>query len=215
MIIMKNNLYYFVVGVKAYYEQMKWMRIDIAPTKEKLMIKEYDKGINIYHAPDINKAGFVLAAANRTLFTRKQYIMIDNRFLELDKDLQEGILAHELGHCHQRHLLNKSIIKETYKSFVFIGKMLVLSEEEKNLLIETSINNRDISIELEADAWAVKKVGQEAVKRVLLYLYSIAPSPEIKERYKAVTGKELPDVLSSTFKDLFKSANAVSLKDLE
>lgn len=107
-------------------------------------------GVNIYYNP---YSMLLLGYPDGIAFTinlGSPSIIVGRKFFGMSKDAQEFTIAHELGHLYYRHVAD----------FTYPAK-----RELKILKGEV------LSIELEADAYAVKKIGR---KRALNALYEIS-----------------------------------------
>lgn len=209
-----KNLYYAVVGLMAYYKQMKAKKVCIKPSKNNKVdvVTVGDKEVGIHHVPDINEMGIYFGSTMHNAFNRRDYILIDDNFYLLPEDTQKAIVMHEVGHIYNDHASYK--LRDIWRNCVFLGKLQKSSDEEKNLLLENSIHNRDYSDELKADAYAVEKCGQEAVLAMLLTFNAVLPpNPEISARYKAITGTEPPSALN--LKEIFSNAEVISIETLD
>ena len=206
-----QELKLFIKGLYSYSKQFKGL--DMKPTKKNCVgsIETNGKVLPIHYLPDMNKVGIAFGALSYNCFTGKAIIMVDDNFYTLDEAQRAAMLSHECGHYNLGHC--KRRIKDIWDNFVFLGKLQEASDDEKNLLVENTMKNRDYTQELEADAHAVSKCGQDAVVSMLEALYKATYNPEISHRYKYVTGETLSNPLADMLKNVFEQ-KAISVDEL-
>lgn len=103
-------------------------------------------GVNIYYNPySMLLLGYPYGIAF-TINLGSPSIIVGRKFLKMSKDAQEFTIAHELGHLYCRHIADF-----TYPI-------------ERQLKI---IKGEVLSIELEADTYAVKKIGRKRALNAL------------------------------------------------
>jgi hypothetical protein len=183
------NLIYAIVGLIAYYKQTKEQDVHIEATEENLVrvITVDDKELSVHCVPDIKKLGILYGALYN--FRNKAHIYVDDRFFEdLTSTQQAALLYHEVAHYKYGH--TKKTFKEIWNVLVTLGKM-VCSNKKRNLLVESTMLTRDYTSEFQADEFAAKYCGIDAVRSLLLVFSMTAPSPEISQRYRALTGENI------------------------
>jgi len=107
--------------------------------------------------------GFKFAVAVE-LTNGEQFIAVDDDFLKLSPETQEAIVYHEEAHLVLKH---RSSLRRRILASLF-GKVY--------------------ANEVEADAYAVSKVGKGRMIHALQELYSVYPNKEIKRRIKIIQG---------------------------
>ena len=214
-----TNLFYGIVGAIAYCKQAKAKGVKLKATPENFVKKVFvdDAELSIHYIPDINKMGIAFGGVIYNAITHKAFIVVDDYFHNLNEDMQEFIIGHELGHYTLGHYAEMGL-KHIWSQCVFLGKLQCANDKEKNLLLESTLYNRDYSKELEADKFAVNYSSEHAALSFLLMAHTIAPyNPEIISRYKAVTGV-MPDtepVKEMIDFGIFKDTKVVSVDTLE
>ena len=216
---MKNlyyGIYYGIVGLVCYAKQAKEQKAMINPSKDNLIdvITIDDKEISVHYMPSINKMGIVYGAMVHNAFTKKEYICVDDYYYTLPDDARYVVLYHELGHSILGHYANFGI-KEVWDQCVMLGKIALANDEEKNLLLESVVSQRDYSKETEADEYAIKHCGTQAVLAFLQTCYTLVPSIEIAERYKYIAGVEINANVFAALKSKLDNATTISIDTLE
>lgn len=175
-------------------------------------IKRNGKKIKIYHL-DLGSTPFRVAAAG-TKGLGDYYILVDNNYMSLPKEMQEVALLHEIG-----HIVNGDFDGALYKSIKMlesIGANCTTVQDAYNHYIQLLINLRDINQEYKADAYAVQSTDPGNVVGFLMYLSLSFMSEEIALRYKAVTGEELnrKSLIDEVFGDLIKGKKVIHIDEL-
>lgn len=206
-----RNLYYAVVGLKAYGKQFKENKVTIKPTKKNLLqvINVEGKKLSVHYVPDINKMGVAFGALYHNAITKKNCFLVDDYFIALTNDIQDAMLAHEIGHYVLNHHRDMGLIY-MFNHLVFLGKLQCSSGEEKNLLIASTLKNRDYSQELEADAFAIERCGKDAVVKMLQRMVDTVPCPESYARYEHITGERVKSPLEA----LIGNCKTMSIDDI-
>lgn len=190
-----KDLKYFIKGVLETSKQMKG--VNLKTTKKNLVctVEAGNKNLSVYHVPDINKLGLMFSAVTKSFIIKKPYIMVDDNFLECRAEVQEACLQHEVGHYVLGHLDRLTNPKVIYSQYVLIGKLSCASnDEERGLLMEGVLSNRDYSQEVEADEYALKSTTKAGVLSLLTVMYYVSPSPELEDRYTALAGDTYPSL---------------------
>lgn len=215
-----KNLYYAMVGAKAMAKQGKGLKLK--PNKDNLIevVTIDDAEISIHYVPDINKIGAIGAGLMHNVFKfcKKDFIAVDNYYMNMPSEIQEAMIAHELGHWQLGHLKNKGI-KTVWNNCVQTGIMLKGDMDEQEALLRYTLLNRDYTQELEADDYAVKKCGQHGVLAFLVAFNTLTKgtNDEIHQRYKHITGEKMPgadNVLDIIAKKISESPS-IRLEDLD
>jgi hypothetical protein len=214
-----KNLFYAGVGVIAYCKQAKVKDVKLKATPSNFVKKVFidDAELSIHYMPDINKMQIFGGGILHNALTKKDIFVVDDMFLTFDKDVQEYVIGHELGHYVLGHYAEMGL-KHLWKQFVFLGELQCASEEKRDLLLEATLFNRDYSKELEADKFAVEYSSKEAALKFLSMAHKMVPyNPEIIARYEAIAGylPETKAVIEMIDFGIFKDAKVISLDSLE
>lgn len=214
-----KNLYYGIVGIIAYNKQFREQKVDIKPTSDNYWSKvkiDDSRELSIHYIPDINKLG--IAFIGFLKFHKDMVIVVDDNYMAVPETLQEAMVAHEIGHYINNHL--NLGFKQQWENCVFLGKLACASDEEKNLLIEHTLNTRNYNDELVADEYAVARCGLEATLAVLRTFGTLLPQSiaEINARYRALTGMDIYTeivTLKDRLKTIWSDATVISIESLD
>lgn len=204
-----KNLYYGIVGLKQAIKQFKGINLKVTKANFIDIVTIEDTELSIHYVPDIKKIGLLCAGLYRNAITKHKCIMVDDIFMSMDKNIQDAVIAHELGHHKYGHIDNIGL-KDLWNNYVTIGTMLKGSDKERNALIENTLMLRDYSKEVEADSFAIQMCGKEATLNMLQALYKLTHAEELKLRYEVIAEEPLPH---SSFWD--KCTNIISIEELD
>ena len=213
------NLFYGIIGLAAYCKQAKQKGVKLKATPDNFVKKVFidDAELSIHHMPDINQMGIAFGGVIYNAITHKAFLVIDDHFYGLNKDMQKFIIGHELGHYKLGHYAEMGL-KHIWSQCVFLGRLNCSNEKDRNLLLESTLFNRDYTKELEADKFAVKYSSKHAALAFLLMAHTLAPyNPEIVSRYEAIAGVK-PDsepVREMISFGIFKDAEVISVEELD
>ena len=215
-----KNIYYATIGLKAMAKQGKGLKLK--PTKANLLevVTVDDAEISIHYVPDINKLGAIGAALMHNVFKfcKKDYIIVDEYYMNMPEEIQKAMIAHELGHWRLGHLKNKGI-RTVWSNCIQMGIMLKGSMDEQEALLRYTLLNRDYTQELEADAYAVKRCGQHGVLALLVAFNTLTggTNDEVHKRYEHITGEKMPgaDNVIDIIAKKISEAPTVKLEDID
>lgn len=216
-----KNLYYAIVGARTIAKEGKGLKLK--PNKDNLLevVTIDDAEISIHYVPDINKLGVAGCALMHNVFNlcKRDYIAVDNYYMNMPSEIQEAMIAHELGHWQLGHLKNKGL-KTVWSNCVQTGIMLKGGLDEQEALIKYTLLNRDYTQELDADAYAIERCGNEnGILGFLIAFNTLAEGTcdEIHKRYEYITGEKMPgaDNTLDIIAKKISEAPTVKLEDLD
>lgn len=124
---------------------------------------------------DVDRTGYTICAHTwiRTESNLIPKIGVTQYFMSYPKNVQEGLIWHEVGHIHYYHVLNNKLKQH----------------ELQNLRGKYIESNDVLPMEVEADVFAAKKIGKQAYIDVLKFVKDHRPF-ESTNLYSAIGKKE-------------------------